>query len=107
MRRPDFQLEVLKEGIVIRHADGHVLSYYRPKTGAVGLVEHSRYCHLAGEKSFADFLREAKRAAFVAALQVGWVREPALFSQEPGDHRVAPSASHSSATASAAPPSRH
>jgi hypothetical protein len=92
MRQPDFQLEVLREGIVIRHADGHVLSYCRPKTSAVGLVEHSRYCHLTGKKSFAGFLQEGKRAAFAAALQVGWVREPALFSQESADHHIAPSA---------------
>jgi hypothetical protein len=82
MPQPDFQLEVITNGIVIRHNDGHVLSFYRPGEGSTGLNEHSRYCHPGGEASFARFIQEGSRAAYVAALQVGWL-PPEVFSEAP------------------------
>ena len=74
MPQRDFELEVIRGGIVIRHNDGHVLSFYRPEEGSTGLDEHSRYCHPGGEKSFPRFVREGSRAAYAAALQAGWLR---------------------------------
>ena len=70
----NFELEVINEGIVIRHTDGHVLSYYRPDEPSTDLVEHSRYCEVCHESSFADFVRDAKQAAREAALNAGWLR---------------------------------
>jgi hypothetical protein len=71
----DFELEVLREGIVVRHQDGHVLSYFRPEDPSVNLTEHSRYCEPGHEASFGRFQEEAKRAACKAAQEAGWLSE--------------------------------
>jgi hypothetical protein len=70
----NFELEVINEGIVIRHKDGHVQSYYRPDEPSTDLVEHSRYCEFCHEKTFADVVRDAKQAAHEAVLNAGWPR---------------------------------
>jgi hypothetical protein len=71
----DFELEVLKEGIVVRHKDGHVLSYFRPEEPSTTLIEHSRYCEPAHEASFGRFLEAANRAACDAAKEAGWLAQ--------------------------------
>jgi hypothetical protein len=71
----DFELEVLREGIVVRHKDGHVLSYFRPEESSTHLTEHSRYCEPGHEASFDRFQEEAKRAACKAAREAGWLSE--------------------------------
>jgi hypothetical protein len=70
-----FEPEVLAERIVIRHRDGHVLSYFRPDEPSDGLVEHMRYCDPRCEASFASFVEQAQRAARDAAVGEGWLRE--------------------------------
>ena len=77
MPQPDFQLEVISNGIVIRHNDGHVLSFYKPEEVSTSLVEHSRYCHPGREESFARFVEGGSQAAHTAALHVGWLRPSA------------------------------
>lgn len=89
MPQPDFQIEVLRNGIVIRHDDGYVLSFYRPEQGSNDLAEHSRYCHAGGEKNFARFVQVGSRAAWVAALQVGWLQpEPAHSKENPSPRQI-------------------
>jgi hypothetical protein len=73
MAKIDFELEVLAEGIVIRHRDGHVLSYFRPDEPSDGLVEHMRYCDPRCEASFASFVEQAQCAAHEAASKEGWL----------------------------------
>ena len=76
MARTDFDLEVLKMGIVARHRDGHVLSYFRPEKPSMKLAEHMRYCHPPNDASFVCFAEEAQHAAHEVALSLGWIRAP-------------------------------
>jgi hypothetical protein len=52
-----------------------VLSYFRPEDPSVNLTEHSRYCEPGHEASFGRFQEEAKRAAYKAAQEAGWLSE--------------------------------
>jgi hypothetical protein len=75
MKVPDssFQIEVFEAGLVVKHADGHWVSYTRPAEATAQLPEQSCHRNAAADASFDRFLREAKIMAHHAALRLNWV----------------------------------
>ena len=68
-----FQIEVFESGIVVKHADGHWVSYARPAEATAQLPEQSCHQNAAADASFDRFLREAEVMAHRAALRLNWV----------------------------------
>ena len=68
-----FQIEVFESGIVVKHADGHWISYTRPAAATAQLPEQSCYRNAEADASFDQFLREAEVMAHHAALRLNWV----------------------------------
>jgi hypothetical protein len=75
MNVPDqsFQIEVFESGIVVKHADGHWVSYTRPAEATAQLPEQSCHRNAAADASFDRFRREAEIMAHRAALRLNWV----------------------------------
>ena len=75
MNVPDksFQIEVFESGIVVKHTDGHWVSYARPVEATAQLPEQSCHRNAAADASFDLFLREAEVMAHRAALRLNWV----------------------------------
>jgi hypothetical protein len=75
MNVPDqsFQVEVFEAGIVVKHADGHWISYTRPAAATAQLPEQSCHRNAAADASFDRFRREAAVMAHRAALRLNWV----------------------------------
>ena len=75
MNLPDksFQIDVFEAGIVVKHADGHWVSYTRPAEATARLPEQSCHRNVAADASFDRFLREAAIMAHRAALRLNWV----------------------------------
>jgi hypothetical protein len=75
MNGPDqsFQIEVFESGIVVKHADGHWVSYTRPAEPTAQLPEQSCHRNVEADASFDRFLREAEVMAHRAALKLNWV----------------------------------
>ena len=55
-----FQIEVFESGVVVKHADGHWVSYARPAEAAARLPEQSCHRNAAADASFDRFRREAE-----------------------------------------------
>jgi hypothetical protein len=68
-----FQIEVFESGIVVKHADGHWVSYMRPAEATARLPEQSCYRNTAADASFDRFRREAEVLAHQAALKLNWI----------------------------------
>jgi hypothetical protein len=68
-----FQIEVFESGIVVKHADGHWVSYARPAEAAARLPEQSCHRNAAADASFDRFRREAEVMAHHAALRLNWI----------------------------------
>jgi hypothetical protein len=68
-----FQIEVFESGIVVKHVDGHWVSYTRPAEATAQLPEQSRYRNAAADASFDRFRREAEVLAHRAALKLNWI----------------------------------
>ena len=75
MNGPDqsLQVEVFESGIVVKHSDGHWVSYTRPAEMTAQLPEQSCHRNAAADASFDRFLREAAVMAHRAALKLNWV----------------------------------
>jgi hypothetical protein len=67
------QIEVFEAGLVVKHADGHWVSYTRPAEATAQLAEQSRHRNADTDASFDRFLREAEIMAHRAALRLNWV----------------------------------
>ena len=68
-----FQIEVFESGIVVKHADGHWVSYTRPAEATARLPEQSCFRNAGADASFDRFRREAKVLAHHAALKLNWI----------------------------------
>jgi len=68
-----FQIEVFESGIVVKHADGHWVSYMRPAEATAQLPEQSCYRNAAADPSFDRCRREAKVLAHRAAMKLNWI----------------------------------
>jgi len=68
-----FQIEVFESGIVVKHADGHWVSYMRPAEATAQLPEQSCHRNAAADASFDRFRREAKVMAHRTALRLNWI----------------------------------
>src|SRR6476660_5414036 len=55
-----FQIEVFESGIVVKHADGHWVSYTRPAEATARLPEQSCFRNAGADASFDRFRREAE-----------------------------------------------
>ena len=75
MNVPDksFQIEVFESGLVVKHADGHWVSYMRPAEATAQLPEQSCHRNAEADASFDQFLQEAEVMAHHAALRLNWV----------------------------------
>ena len=74
---PSLQVEVFESGLVVKHPDGHWISYARPADPGTQLQtqlhEQSRHRNAGAEASFDRFLREAAIAASRTALRMNWI----------------------------------
>jgi hypothetical protein len=68
-----FQIEVFESGIVVKHADGHWVSYTRPAEATARLPEQSCFRNAGADASFDRFRREAEALAHHAALKLNWI----------------------------------
>ena len=68
-----FQIEVFESGLVVKHADGHWVSYMRPAEATAQLPEQSCHRNAGTDASFDGFLRDAQVIAHQAALRLKWV----------------------------------
>jgi hypothetical protein len=68
-----FQIEVFESGIVVKHADGHWVSYTRPAEATAQLPEQSCHRNADADASFDRFRREAEIMAHRAALRLNWI----------------------------------
>ena len=75
MNGPDqsLQIEVFESGLVVKHADGHWVSYARPTEATTQLPEQTRHRNADAGPSFDRFLREAEIMAHQTALRLNWV----------------------------------
>ena len=68
-----FQIEVFESGLVVKHADGHWVSYVRPAEATAQLPEQTCHRNAGSDAGFDQFLREAQIMAHQAALRLNWV----------------------------------
>jgi hypothetical protein len=73
VRDPSFQIEVFEAGLVVKHTDGHWVSYARPAEATAQLAEQTCHRNAGTEASFDGFLRQAEIMAHQAALRLNWV----------------------------------
>ncbi len=70
---PSLQIDVFESGLVVKHADGHWVSYARPAEATAQLPEQSCHRNADADASFERFLREAEVTAHRAALRMNWL----------------------------------
>jgi hypothetical protein len=70
---PSLQIEVFEAGLVVKHADGHWVSYARPAEATAQLPEQTRHRNSDAEATFDRFLREAEVMAHRTALRLNWL----------------------------------
>ena len=70
---PSLQIEVFESGIVVKHADGHWVSYARPAEATAQLPVQTRHRNVDAGASFDRFLRDAEVMAHRAALRLNWL----------------------------------
>ena len=73
LQMQSLQIEVFESGLVVKHIDGHWISYTRLPELTARLSEQNSHRNAAAPASFDRFRQEAAAMAHHAALKLNWV----------------------------------